>query len=163
MQQDLAKTLIYVTHDQEEAMSVSDQMLILEEGRVRKIGAPHDLYDAPNSAYVASMLGAPAMNMVGAAVVTDILAATPAFAQGTLTIGVRPENLRVERKDGAGHITAIEPMGATTVLSIEAAGQQWNAALRGQPQFEFGETVELTVDPARLHCFDANGSVISTG
>lgn len=50
MQQDMAKTLIYVTHDQEEAMSVSDQMLILEDGRVRQIGAPHELYDAPNSA-----------------------------------------------------------------------------------------------------------------
>jgi multiple sugar transport system ATP-binding protein len=163
MRQGLAQTPIYVTHDQEEAMSVSDQMLILEEGRVRQIGAPHDLYDAPNSAYVALMLGASAMNMVGAAIATDMLAAAPAFAQGTHTIGVRPENLRVDRKDGAGRITAIEPKGATTVLSIEAAGQQWKAALRGQPQFELGETVELTVDPAGLHCFDANGSVISAG
>ncbi|WP_415403942.1 ABC transporter ATP-binding protein [Tateyamaria sp. SN3-11] len=160
MQQDMAKTLIYVTHDQEEAMSVSDQMLILETGRVRQIGAPHDLYDAPNSAYVASMLGAPAMNMADTADAVGALSKAPGIGRGTKTVGIRPENLKVARKDGPGRVTAIEPLGATTVLSVEAAGVSWKAALRGQPDHEIGAPVELSVDAGGLHCFDAQGNAL---
>lgn len=161
MQQDMAKTLIYVTHDQEEAMSVSDQMLILEAGQVRQIGTPHELYDLPNSAYVGSMLGAPAMNMADAADAHGFLSKAPEFHKGTKSIGIRPEHLRVVRKEGQGRVTTIEPLGATTVLSIEVAGLAWKAALPGQPEFELGAPVELSVDPARLHCFDASGIAIA--
>lgn len=160
MQQDLAKTLIYVTHDQEEAMSVSDQMLILENGRVRQIGAPHTLYDTPNSAYVASMLGAPAMNMATSTDAMGALAGSPNLQRGTKTVGIRPEHLHVSRKDGQGRVTAIEPLGATTILSIEAMGLTWKAALRGQPAHEVGAPVELSVNPGALHCFDAQGNAL---
>ena len=161
MQQELAKTLIYVTHDQEEAMSVSDQMLILEQGRVRQVGAPHTLYDAPNSVYVASMLGAPAMNMAPSTDAFSVLAGAPDFQRGTKTVGIRPEHLKVEKKDGPGRVTAIEPLGATTVLTVEAAGMKWKAALRGQPAHEIGAPVELSVDPNGLHCFDAQGNALT--
>ena len=153
MQQDMAKTLIYVTHDQEEAMSVSDQMLILKEGRVCQIGAPHDLYDRPNSAYVASMLGAPAMNMAESADAISAISNALDLSQGTKMVGIRPEHLKVERKEGSGRVMAIEPLGATTILSIEAAGVTWKAAL--------GAPVELSVDAGGLHCFDAQGGVVS--
>lgn len=161
MQQDMAKTLIYVTHDQEEAMSVSDQMLILEEGRVRQIGAPHDLYDAPNSTYVASMLGSPAMNMASTAEAVGALAKTPDINQSTSVVGIRPEHLTVAHKDGPGRVIAIEPLGVTTILSIEAAGVAWKAALRGQPEHKVGAAVELSVEPGAMHCFDAQGKALT--
>ena len=142
-------------------MSVSDQMLILEEGRVRQIGAPHVLYDTPNSKYVASMLGAPGMNMSDAEDAHSALSGAPAFRQGTKTVGIRPENLKVTRQDGPGRVVAIEPLGATTVLSIEAAGVLWKAALRGQPAHEVGAPVRLSVDPGGLHCFDAQGNALA--
>lgn len=160
MQGELAKTLIYVTHDQEEAMSVSDQMLILEHGRVRQIGAPHELYDNPNSAYVGAMLGAPAMNMAAADAAQAFVSKLPQLDTRTQRVGIRPEHLQITSTDGPGRITTVEPLGATTILSIAVMGLEWKAALPGQPHFKVGAPVALGVDPDGIHCFDGDGHAI---
>ena len=158
IQRDLNHTLVYVTHDQEEAMSVSDQMAILEQGRIAQIGAPHDLYDHPASTYVAGMLGAPAINLLpaqGAALHTG-----RDLPQATAILGIRPEDLRVAR-GGPAKVTAIEPMGATTILTLRAGSNALKSALRGQPDYALGEQVALSVDPARLHLFDRTGAALA--
>lgn len=157
IQRELNHTLVYVTHDQEEAMSVSDKMAILEDGVVRQIGAPHELYDAPGSIYVASMLGAPAINLFDAQLVGD---EKPVRLHGglppqTQTIGVRPEDVAVIDQDGPFEIRDIEPMGATTVVSVEAQGVALKASLRGQPKFAVGQKVQASVQPHHAHFFDS--------
>ncbi len=158
IQREMNQTVIYVTHDQEEAMSVSDQMAIFEHGRVRQVGAPHDLYDAPASTYVAEMLGAPAINLMAAGG-TALNAGRP-VPQQAVQLGVRPEHLRVLKDGGNSQVSAIEPMGATTILTLNAGAETMKAALHGQPEFQVGETVSLSVDPAQIHFFDKNGDTL---
>ncbi len=158
IQREMNQTVIYVTHDQEEAMSVSDQMAIFEAGRVRQIGAPHDLYDAPANTYVAEMLGAPAINLVAT---HGTQLQTGGFVpQQAVRLGVRPEHLRVLKDGGQTRVKAIEPMGATTILTLQADETVLKAALHGQPEFQVGEAVSLSVDPAQILYFDGNGDTL---
>lgn len=158
IQQEMGKTLVYVTHDQEEAMSVADGMAVLEHGRVRQTGTPEEIYRRPNSTYVAGMLGAPAMNVVPMGLAGEMQAqAAPVGAQ---SLGVRPENLRVT-PGNAARVTEVEPMGGYTTLSIDLQGTMLRATLRGQPKYSPGETVALSVDKGRAHFFDAQGSAIA--
>lgn len=157
IQQELGKTLVYVTHDQEEAMSVADTMAVLREGRICQIGAPEDLYRNPNSTYVASMLGSPAMNVVPINLARAF--GTGTAPTGSQNIGVRPENLRVVEGDDAT-ITEVEPLGGTTTLHIESDGVSLTSMLRGQPRFEVGARIGLEVDPDRAHYFDGAGNAL---
>ncbi|SLN64841.1 ABC transporter ATP-binding protein [Roseisalinus antarcticus] len=159
IQQEMQKTLVYVTHDQEEAMSVADGMAVLESGRIRQIGTPEDLYRQPNSTYVAEMLGAPRINVIPGDMAGVI--ALPNLPAGAARIGIRPENLRVNPGGGEGTISEIEPLGAFTTLSIDARGQTLKASLRGQPDLQTGAHVSLSVDPARAHFFDAAGNALA--
>src|SRR3954451_14366518 len=109
IQRELGKTLVYVTHDQEEAMSIADRIAILESGRIRQIGAPAEIYDRPASTYVARMLGSPVMNIVKSAngahgvEAADGAIRVPAerAPAGAVQIGVRPEDLRIAPWSGA--------------------------------------------------------------
>ncbi|MFN3226617.1 MAG: ABC transporter ATP-binding protein [Hyphomicrobiales bacterium] len=166
IQRELNHTLIYVTHDQEEAMSISDRMAILEAGRVRQIAEPETLYDDPNSEYVAEMLGAPRMNLFSIADIgTDGMVATQdAFPDRAVRAGLRPESVLVNRtSDGAGRVRTVEPMGATTIVTIDAGQREIKALLRGQPSFEAGEPVQLGAAPGRLHFFDSQGAALRCG
>lgn len=149
MQREAGRTLVYVTHDQEEAMSVADRMAILDHGRVVQIGAPTDLYDRPATPYVGRLLGSPAMNLVP----PGLIAGTP---DRGAQIGIRPEDLRVAPGTGAT-VTGVEPLGGYTVLTIAAGDQSLRAMLRGQPAFRPGETVAISTDPARVHVFGPGG------
>jgi multiple sugar transport system ATP-binding protein len=149
MQREAGRTLIYVTHDQEEAMSVADRMAILEHGKIRQIGAPVELYDRPASAYVARLLGSPVMNIVSPA-------AIPGAPDRAAQIGVRPEDLTVTPGQGAT-ITGVEPLGGYTVLTIAAGGETLRAMLRGQPQWAPGQDVAISADPMKLHVFGPGG------
>lgn len=158
IQQEMGKTLVYVTHDQEEAMSVADGMAVLEHGRVRQTGTPEEIYRRPNSTYVAGMLGAPAMNVVPMGLAGEMqVQAAPVGAQ---SLGVRPENLRVT-PGNAARVAEVEPMGGYTTLSIDLQGTMLRATLRGQPKYSPGEQVALSVDQGRAHFFDAQGSAIA--
>ncbi len=175
IQRELGKTLIYVTHDQEEAMSVADRMAILEAGVIRQIGAPVEIYDNPISIYVAGLLGSPAMNILGAEREGDELSLaegairlpTGTVPKGTVQIGVRPENLRVtplENPDTPLRILAeeVEPLGGYTVVTVRAGQTQMRALLRGQPRIEPATPVSLSCDIDKFHYFGAGGGALAS-
>ena len=176
IQRELGKTLVYVTHDQEEAMSVADRMATLEAGSIRQIGPPAELYDRPNSTYVARLLGAPTMNiMPSVRIGGGVEAADGAIRVDDRTVpaeatelGVRPEDVRVSPwQEGApgrpATVTGVEPLGGTTVVSLAAGPARLRALLRGQPAVRMDARVALSCDPARLHFFGRDGAALAGG
>ncbi|WP_210528265.1 ABC transporter ATP-binding protein [Rubellimicrobium arenae] len=171
IQREAGRTLVYVTHDQEEAMSVADRMAILENGRIRQIGTPSEVYDRPASAYVARLLGAPMMNILpmtrtpqeaeaaGGAIRLPLLD----LPSGAAQIGVRPENLRVLPWQGDGtpsRVADVEPLGGYTVVTLDAGAVPLRALLRGQPDIRIDSRVALRVDPGRAHFFGESGEAL---
>ncbi|PZQ97051.1 MAG: ABC transporter ATP-binding protein [Cereibacter sphaeroides] len=174
IQREAGRTLIYVTHDQEEAMSVADRMAILEHGAIRQIGSPVELYDRPASAYVARMLGSPVMNIVPAmrsegrieAAAGAIRIALPSAPQGIADLGVRPEDLRVRAWDGSAEgrpatVFEVEPLGGFTVVTLDAGGTRLRALLRGQADIRVDTQVALACDPSRVQFFGAGGQTLA--
>ena len=113
LQQRLAMTMVYVTHDQTEAMTMADQIILMREGRIEQAGPPDALYNEPASAFVARFIGAPPMNLI---------------ADGARLIGVRPEHLRIgagpdkDQSARAGRISSTEYLGADTIVTVETEG-----------------------------------------
>ncbi|NBE09505.1 ABC transporter ATP-binding protein [Paragemmobacter ruber] len=166
IQREAGRTLIYVTHDQEEAMSVADRMAILERGAIRQIGRPVDIYDHPASAYVAQLLGAPAMNILPVAMVQGgggVIRLEGLAPAGTAEIGIRPEDIRVGAHDGHGAVAKVwevEPLGGTTVVTLDVGGRMLRALMRGQPDIRVATAVTLSVDLGRAHFFGAGGQAL---
>ena len=175
IQREAGRTLVYVTHDQEEAMSVADRMAILERGRIRQIGAPVEIYDNPASTYVARLLGSPVMNILPGHASDGVVEAAggvirlprEAVPQGTTEIGLRPEDIRVAPWQGgpgrAARVYEVEPLGGYTVVTLDAGDTQLRAMLRGQPDIRVDAEVSLGCDPARAHFFGAGGAAVSSG
>ncbi|MBL4733172.1 MAG: ABC transporter ATP-binding protein [Rhizobiaceae bacterium] len=162
IQQELGKTLVYVTHDQEEAMSVADTMAIMEDGKIRQTGTPVDLYDSPNSTYVAKMLGSPAMNILpldfaGKGKPISFSGNTPKTA---ISIGIRPEDLEIKlaKPSNGASVVNVEPLGSFTTLMLDTGGKQLLATLRGQTEIQTGDHVTIKVNPERAHFFDKSGA-----
>ena len=169
IQQELGHTLVYVTHDQEEAMSVADRMAILENGVIRQIDAPLSIYDKPASSYVAGLLGSPAMNMLeiesanGPAAASGALRLDPArVPNGAVGIGIRPEDLKVGAgESGQVRVFEVEPLGGHTVVTLDSGAVKMRALMRGQPAIRPDSLVSLACDPARMHFFDRAGRALS--
>jgi multiple sugar transport system ATP-binding protein len=168
IQRDLGHTLVYVTHDQEEAMSIADRMAIFEEGTIRQIGKPSEIYDHPASQYVARLLGSPAINLLdltgnSAGEGTIQLGGVPDGATG---IGIRPEDLKAEPwsegKAGApATVFEVEPLGGFTVVTLSAGDKRLRSLMRGQPQIAVDSKVSLTCDPRRVHFFKLDGQALA--
>jgi len=145
----LGTTTLHVTHDQAEAMTVGDRVVVLADGRVQQVGAPQQVYDEPVNVFVAGFLGSPPMNLVPGG---GVLGGEP----GTV-VGVRPEDLR---PDAAGSVEAtlavVESLGSETVLSARCRDGT-RLAVRTGPRsgHRVGDALRLAVDPARRHLFDA--------
>jgi multiple sugar transport system ATP-binding protein len=174
IQRELGKTLIYVTHDQEEAMSVADRMAILEHGRIQQIGAPVEIYDHPASIYVARLLGAPAMNILKAARANNGFEAAEGAIRvfderapaSAVEIGVRPEDLKVRpwTGEGAGQpatVFEVEPLGGYTVVTLDAGQSRLRALMRGQPDIRPRAQVALSCEPTRVHYFALGGGALA--
>lgn len=130
LQRRLATAAIYVTHDQVEAMTLADRIVVLNNGQVEQIGAPHEVYSAPASTFVASFIGAPPMNLIDATVTDDgimidgKLFAEPSPHRGPAILGLRPERIQL-RTDGEGldvEISIVEELGATRLLHVHIGG-----------------------------------------
>lgn len=174
IQRELGKTLIYVTHDQEEAMSVADRMAILESGRIRQIGSPVEIYDRPKSIYVAKLLGSPAINILKAERVTDgyeaadgtiRIAAAGELPASAGQIGIRPENLKIEtwsndKVGRPGKVFEVEPLGGYTVVTVDAGRARLRALMRGQPDIRPDSVVALSCDAKRIHYFAEDGGAL---
>jgi multiple sugar transport system ATP-binding protein len=170
LQQTLAATTVYVTHDQIEAMTMADKIVVLREGLVEQIGSPLELYDRPANSFVASFIGSPAMNMLRgrleageaprltlASGVTIPLREAPVAALGReVMLGVRPEHITV---GGAASVNAqvsvIEPTGAETFVSATLSGAEIVCVLKERVSCRPGDTLALSFDAAPLHFFDA--------
>lgn len=170
IQQQLGHTLVYVTHDQEEAMSVADRMAILENGVIRQIDTPLSIYDRPASRYVAGLLGSPQMNMMeieagnGPTAAAGALRLDPArVPNGAVGIGIRPEDLRVATTEAQAiaRVFEVEPLGGHTVVTLDSGPVRLRALMRGQPVIAPDSRVALACDPARLHFFDGAGRALS--
>ncbi len=162
LQKQLATTAVYVTHDQVEAMTMADRIVVLNAGRVEQYGSPLELYERPANLFVAGFIGSPKMNFV---------AGQPASQLGAATIGIRPEHLRIAPEgegqgEGGGEgwpgtVSIAEHLGSDTFLYVDA-GALGLLTVRGigEIHLKSGDRVWLSPDPARLHRFDKDGMAI---
>ena len=152
----LKTTMIYVTHDQVEAMTMADKIVVLHAGRIEQVGSPLDLYNAPKNAFVAGFIGSPRMNLFSG----------PAAAEyGAETIGVRPEHISVSPDSGKwkGRIGVSEHLGSDTFLYVEDTGLAETITVRsdGEVNLRHGDTVWLTPNEDKIHRFDKAGDRIA--
>ncbi|MGX5718638.1 sn-glycerol-3-phosphate import ATP-binding protein UgpC [Shinella zoogloeoides] len=163
LQRRVGTTSIYVTHDQLEAMTLADRLVVLSGGRIEQIGAPLDVYHRPATTFVASFIGSPAMNLVGGELHGSKLALGPALldlgaavpAQGALTVGLRAEDLRLHAgSDGAMpfRIDYVEELGAQRLVHGFVGDQPMVAAISSE--IPLPEAASLSIAPSRLHFFD---------
>ena len=156
LQRNLNLTMIYVTHDQTEAMSMADQVVLLKDGRIVQVGAPADLYDTPSSVFTAQFLGTPPMNILPKKIV-PALSGTP---ESVDLIGIRPEKIQLSHDGIPMTVDAIDYMGAETVLRMLYQDHRLMVRIDGKAQVSIGESVSVNWDPADCHEFDRNGNRI---
>lgn len=153
-------------------MSIADRMAIMEEGEIRQVGSPAEIYDAPISRYVARLLGAPMMNILPAVHGAALEAADGAITlpldgvpQEAAELGVRPEDLRVEpwsegRSGRPAKVYEVEPLGGYTVVTLDTGTDRLKALMRGQPDIRIDSAVALSCNPARAHFFNRAGEAL---
>ena len=191
LQRRLNTTTIYVTHDQVEAMTLGDRIVVLADGRIQQIGRPIDLYRDPINRFVAGFIGSPPMNFVDGALRDDagqvffraegISIGVPrektatAKAAESLTLGIRPEDLRLNAsgapsaeggpRGGAftGRVVLVERLGGTSHVHFDVeGGNRMMASVLNDRLPNVGETISVTVPPERVHLFAADGRSISS-
>ncbi len=151
----LATTMVYVTHDQVEAMTMADKIVVLRAGMIEQVGSPLELYKIPKNLFVAGFIGSPKMNL---------LSGPEAQHRHAHTIGVRPEHLSISTQTGdwAGEIGVSEHLGSDTFFRVHCEKFEDPLMIRAHGDLELkpGEKVFLSVDPAYLHRFDERGERI---
>ena len=162
LQRALGVTVVYVTHDQEEAMTVADRMAVFMEGRVVQVGTPKGIYLRPASVAVASFIGTPPMNLLPADLADGHVelagARLPvdgaAGQRGKVTLGVRPGDLRVAADGMPAQVEFIEDLGDSAIVLLRLAGQQIKMKTEQAQSLSEGQQVFLRFDPAAAHLFD---------
>jgi multiple sugar transport system ATP-binding protein len=171
----LGATMIYVTHDQVEAMTLGDRIVVLDRGHVQQVDTPLGLYETPANTFVAGFIGSPAMNLLGGeltdgrprftadggGLAVDLDEAWAALAQRgprRVVLGVRPEHLRVaEAGEAAAHpvrLDLVEPLGSELLVSVSIPQHELTLRIAPRPLPAPGSRIAITADPARLHLFD---------
>jgi multiple sugar transport system ATP-binding protein len=158
LHQRLKTTTVYVTHDQIEAMTMADKIVVMHDGLVEQVGAPLELYDRPANRFVAGFIGTPPMNFVNGPL-------------GSITFpgawGIRPEDVVLVPAGSAGSIPAevalVELLGAHAHLHLDAGPHRLIAVVSGADAPAKGAPVHLRLDPARAHLFDADGRTVALG
>jgi len=165
LHREIGATMIYVTHDQVEAMTLADKIVVLRAGHIAQVGAPMDLYRDPDNKFVAGFIGSPAMNFVagqadenGLAVpgLDTSLTAPASLAPGMqVDVGLRPEHLRLEAGD-THRVDLTEALGGVSYayLVSEATGERIVVEQRGDTRAREGDRARIAVDPARVFLFD---------
>jgi multiple sugar transport system ATP-binding protein len=180
--QRVKNTVMYVTHDQVEAMTMGDRIVVMKDGHVQQVAAPKEIYDHPANKFVASFIGSPPMNFLDAEIESAGDAATlrgPAFAfsvngssaqrlartsSRSVTIGVRPEDVIVGNGTAASgsvraRIDVVETLGAEQHLFLTSEGNSFLARVSADYAAHVGDQVSATIDPAKLHVFDRESGV----
>lgn len=146
----LKATMVYVTHDQVEAMTLADQIVVMNAGRVEQIGSPMELYSKPRTQFVASFIGSPRMNLISG---------EPARQEGATTIGFRPEHVTIDSEKGVwdGRLRIAEHLGNETIAYVESDIGEVIVRLAGHQHMQPGDAVRMTPDRDHLHRFDEHG------
>ncbi|MFL5281571.1 MAG: ABC transporter ATP-binding protein [Rhodopila sp.] len=178
LHEELNATMIYVTHDQIEAMTMADKIVVLQAGRVEQVGSPLELYHHPANLFVAGFIGSPRMNMLPVRVIeangAGTTVALPSGEPGIIpvggtaqpgeqvTLGIRPESLRVgDTGPIPGEVTLVERLGGLTLLHLKGAGgQDITVQIEGTTPIRTHETIRLSVDTAACHLFDKAGQAL---
>jgi multiple sugar transport system ATP-binding protein len=154
LHQKLKTTMVYVTHDQVEAMTMADRIVVLDKGAVAQIGSPLELYNKPNGLFVASFIGSPTMNLIGG---------ESAAKRGAATIGVRPEHTDVSTSAGEwpARVRVAEHLGSETFVHADAQGiGPLTIRLSGEAPLAPGDNIFVTPREAHVHRFDKDGKRI---
>ncbi len=169
LHQRLATTSVYVTHDQIEAMTLADRVVVMNEGVIEQAGAPLDLYDMPANLFVAGFIGSPAMNFLTGKIIADTeakavsvngdllqLPGLPAAWHGrTVTVGIRPEHFEISDGDGlAGRIVVVEPTGAETHIAVSVGSALVTMTSNARLELRPNEAVRLKPRDGCIHLFD---------
>ena len=171
LHQRLKTTSIYVTHDQIEAMTMGDQIVVMRDGRIEQKGSPLDLYDMPANQFVAGFIGSPAMNFLpGKLLVSggqcqvelndglklDLQSPVQGQNGQPVIFGTRPEHLTLVSNGGiSAHVSVLEPTGMDTFVACKHEGVEFSAVFRERHEFQLGSTINLQPDMSRSHVFDA--------
>ena len=168
LQQRLSSTTIYVTHDQIEAMTMADKIVVMQDGYIEQIGSPLEVYDRPANSFVGSFIGSPSMNMVEGTVRGEkeglrletstanlMIPNLDCLTKGQKIIaGIRPEDLLPASTGIQAQIAVIEPTGSETHLLFRGNNQDLTSVLRERVEFTPGEKVTLSAEPNKMHIFD---------
>ena len=169
LHQRLKTTTVYVTHDQIEAMTMADKIVVMHDGIVEQIGAPLELYDKPNNPFVAGFIGSPSMNFIkgtvrangklafeGAAGIQLPLTGAPAGSDGRAAVyGVRPEHFTIADEGAEATVVVVEPTGSEIQVVAKLGGGDVIAVFRERYQLKPGDKIRLMPDPRLVHLFDA--------
>ena len=167
LHQRLRTTSVYVTHDQIEAMTMADKIVVMHDGIVEQLGAPLELYDRPANIFVATFIGSPAMNMLDgvigpdrASVVIEGGTRLPVVCESSepgqpVKIGIRPEHLTIDGDGIPAEVVVVEPTGADTQVIARCAGGSISAIFRERHDFAPGQRIALVPMPGLVHVFDA--------
>lgn len=177
LHRELGTTMIYVTHDQVEAMTLADRILALEDGQVKQVGAPLDLYHNPANLFVGGFIGSPKMNLISGAISSDDASRFVADGGSTfdmgprtgtpgakVTLGVRPEALKVVAGEGAitARTVTVERLGNVTYAYLDAGlAELLTVQVPASEVIEEDAEISLTFEPADLHLFDEAGLIVS--
>ncbi|MFS8114251.1 ATP-binding cassette domain-containing protein [Rhizobium jaguaris] len=178
LHQSLGNTMIYVTHDQIEALTLADRIAIMRDGVIQQLASPSEIYHRPANLFVAGFIGAPAMNFIKGEI--SIRAEAPVFESnglsidlvnypflatikpGPATLGIRPEHIVPDRGTGSlptitGSVSVVEPMGADTVVWFDWAGQSLSYRIMGDTKLQPGAPIAPGIDITKASLFDADG------
>ncbi|MGE8942254.1 ABC transporter ATP-binding protein [Leptospira interrogans] len=175
LQQRLRTTMIYVTHDQAEAMTMADKIVVMNDGNIEQAGSPLELYDRPINTFVAGFIGSPSMNLIrGRIIQRDGLAfeteesalvaldrnvfvgATPGQS---CTLGIRPEHIRPGTHGIPAKVVVVEQLGSESQIIARFAGHQITCVVRERIALNPGDTIALEVETDKLHLFDGSSGI----
>ncbi|HOZ31981.1 MAG TPA: sn-glycerol-3-phosphate ABC transporter ATP-binding protein UgpC [Tabrizicola sp.] len=164
LHQRLKTTTVYVTHDQIEAMTMADKIVVMQGGRIEQVGAPLELYDRPANVFVAAFIGSPSMNLLDGRISGGMVdlggtrlpvpAGVRAEDGQEVIYGIRPEHLPLADRGLTGTVAVIEPTGSETHVVVRLAGRELTAVFRDRVDFAPGDTITLAPQTAVSHLFD---------
>jgi multiple sugar transport system ATP-binding protein len=170
----LGATMIYVTHDQMEAMTMADRIVVMRAGHIEQVGTPLEIYDTPANSFVGSFIGSPAMNLVDGTVVGTgdavvlkdregntwpLPERARAYKGRAIQLGFRPEHISLVSGGMEVRVRSVEPTGSETHIQVQAGTQTLTAVLRDRPSLVVGDTIAIAFDDTRVQLFDAQSGL----
>jgi multiple sugar transport system ATP-binding protein len=179
LQKRQASTVLFVTHDQVEALTLADRIGVLRQGRLVQVGTPHDIYDRPATLFVAQLVGTPRINLLPASYSENAIHVAKSIIHipldtpldgahnglpESLTLGIRPEDVQITPTGTqSGEVTLVEPLGVESIIHIRSGQQILLSVAAGMARWRVGEQVRFDVTRPHLHFFDPQGQRIVVG